>query len=84
MAGEKKIGKIFSYYANIGVAAIDLTDGALKTGDKIHIKGHTTDVTQTVDSMQVEHKEVKAAKKGSSVGIKVSDRVRPNDDVFKA
>ena len=84
MAKEKKIGKIFGYYAHIEVAAIELTEGSLKTGDTIHIKGHTTDVTQKVDSMQVEHKEVKQAKKGSSVGIKVSDRVRPNDDVFKA
>ncbi|MBI2663060.1 translation elongation factor-like protein [Candidatus Woesearchaeota archaeon] len=80
---EKKIGTVFSYYANIGVAAIQLTDGSLKSGEMIHIKGTTTDFTQTVDSMQVEHKEVKEAKKGSSVGIKVVDRVRPNDEVFK-
>ena len=80
---EKKIGTVFSYYANIGVAAIQLTDGILKSGEMIHIKGTTTDFTQTVDSMQVEHKEVKEAKKGSSVGIKVVDRVRPNDEVFK-
>jgi len=80
---EKKIGTVFSYYANIGVAAIQLTDGILKSGETIHIKGTTTDFTQTVDSMQVEHKEVKEAKKGSSVGIKVVDRVRPNDEVFK-
>jgi|TARA_Y100000310_G_scaffold101777_1_gene99905 putative protease len=83
MAKEKKIGKIFSYYSNIGVAAIELTEGSLKVGDEIHIKGSTTDITQKVDSMQVEHEEVKSAKKGGSIGIKVKDRVRPNDEVFK-
>jgi len=84
MTEEKKIGKIFSYYSNIGVAAIDLTDGSLNVGDTIHIKGNTTDFKQKVESIQIEHKEVKSAKKGASVGIKVKDRVRPNDQVFKA
>ena len=84
MTEEKKIGKIFSYYSNIGVAAIDLTDGSLNVGDTIHIKGNTTDFKQKVESIQIEHKEVKSAKKGASVGIKVKDRVRPNDQVFEA
>lgn len=82
MAEEKSIGKIFSYYANIGVAAIDLT-GDLKVGDTIHIKGNTTDFKQKVDSIQIEHEKVSSAKKGDSVGIKVKDRVRPNDVVYK-
>ncbi len=82
MVEEKKVGKIFSYYSNLGVAAIDLED-TLKVGDTIHIKGHTTDIKQKVESMQVEHKSVKTAKKGDSIGIKVKDRVRPNDMVFK-
>ncbi|MEK6834813.1 MAG: translation elongation factor-like protein [Nanoarchaeota archaeon] len=83
MAEAKPIGKVSSYFSNIGVAAIDLTD-KLKVGDKIRIKGNTTDFTQTVNSMQIEHKLVNEAKKGSSVGIKVDDRVRPNDLVYKA
>ena len=79
---EKKIGKVISYYGNIRVAAIEL-EGSLKIGDKIKIKGATTDFKQTVDSMQIEHKVVQEAKKGSSIGIRVKDKVRPQDVVFK-
>lgn len=79
----KPIGKVGSYFSHIGVAAIDLTDG-LKVGDEIRIKGNTTDLTQKVNSMQINHKDVKVAKKGDSVGIKVEDKVRPNDLVYKA
>ena len=78
----KKIGKVMSYYSDINVAAIDLTD-KLKVGDKIRIKGNTTDLKQKVTSMQIEHEQVKEAKKGDSVGIKVDDRVRFNDSVYK-
>jgi len=83
MAKSKSIGKISSYFSNINVAALELTD-KLKIGDKIRIKGNTTDITQEVTSMQIEHKPVKEAKKGDSVGIKVDDKVRPNDLVYKA
>ena len=79
---EKEIGEIFSYYSKIGVAAIKLT-GVLKKGDKIHVKGHTTDFEQTVDSLQIEHSEVEKAKKGDDLGIKVNDRVRPGDKIYK-
>ena len=78
----KEIGKVFAYYSNIGVAAIKLS-GALKVGDTIAIKGHTTDITQRAESIQIEHEKVKEAKKGDEVGIKVKDRVRPNDVVYK-
>jgi len=81
MADEKEVGVISSYFSNVGVAAIKLSAG-LKVGDKMHIKGHTTDFEQKVDSMQIERKDVKKAKKGDHIGIKVSDRVRPNDKVF--
>ena len=80
---ETKIGEIFGYYSKIEVAAIKLTDGSLKVGDKIHIKGHTTDFEQIVDSMQIEHDKFQSAKKGSDVGIKVKDKVRPGDIVYK-
>ena len=79
---EKEIGEIFSYYSNIGVAAVKLT-GALKKGDKIRIKGHTTNFEQIANSMQIEHKKVDSAKKGDDLGIKVDDRVRPGDKIYK-
>ena len=80
---EKEVGKVSSYFTNVEVAAIDLS-GALKVGDKIHIKGHTTDFEQAVKSMQINRKDVKSAKAGDSVGIKVDERVRPGDIVYKA
>jgi putative protease len=78
---EKEIGKVSTYFNHVNVAAIKLS-GALKIGDRVHIKGHTTDFEQLVDSMQINRKEVKEAKKGAEIGIKVNDRVRPNDTVF--
>ena len=78
---EKEIGTISTYFSNVGVAAIKLS-GKLKTGDLVHIKGHTTDFETKVESIQIERKEVKSAKKGDHIGIKVSDKVRPNDKVF--
>lgn len=83
MSEEKKVGIVFSYYNKLGVAAVKLTDGSLKTGDMIHILGNTTDFTQRLDSIQIEHSIVKEAKKGQEIGIKVSDKVRPNDMVYK-
>lgn len=80
---EEEIGKVASYFSKIGVAAIDITKGVLKAGDKIHIKGHTTDIEQNVDSIQIEHQNVPEAKPGDSIGIKVKDRVRDHDIVFK-
>ena len=78
---EKEIGKVSSYFSKVKVAAISLSSG-LKVGDKVHIKGHTTDFEQKVDSIQIERKEVKKVKKGDHIGIKVSEKVRPNDTVF--
>ena len=80
---QKRVGIVFGYYSNIGVAAIKL-EKPLKVGDKIRIKGNTTDVVQQVSSMQVEHKPVKEAKKGVEIGLKVSDKVRQNDVVYIA
>jgi putative protease len=78
---EKEIGSVFSYFSHVGVAAIKLT-GSLKVGDKIHVKGSTTDLELKVERIEIERKQVKQAKKGDNVGIKVSDKVRPNDKVF--
>ena len=80
---EEEIGKVASYFSKIGVAAIDIIKGTLKVGDKIHIKGHTTDIEQDVDSIQIEHQSVPEAKPGDSIGIKVKDRVRDHDVVYK-
>ena len=79
---EKEIGKISHYFTSIGVCVVELK-GKIKVGDKIHISGATTDVTMTIDSMQVEHKNVEEAKSGQGIGLKVSERVRENDIVYK-
>ncbi len=84
MAEEKLIGKITHYFTNIGVGVIELTEGNLKVGDKIHVRGATSDFEQTVDSMQVEHESVEAAKKGQAVGLKVDQQVREGDEVYLA
>ena len=80
---EEKIGVVSHYFTKIEVAAIELTDGAMAVGDRIHIKGHTSDFTQTVDTIQVEHESLQEAKKGQSVGIKVVQHAREHDEVFK-
>tara|TARA_Y100000310_G_C20491526_1_gene719478 strand:- start:362 stop:613 length:252 start_codon:yes stop_codon:yes gene_type:complete len=78
---EKEIGKVSGYFSHVSVAAIKLSAG-LKVGDKIHIKGNTTDFEEKVKSMQIERDSVEKAKKGDHIGIKVSEKVRPNDTVF--
>jgi len=79
---EINLGKVVDYFAKVEVAAVKL-EGELKIGDTIHIKGHTTDLTQTVDSMQIDRQPVESAKAGDSVGIKVKERVRKGDTVYK-
>jgi len=82
-AAEKKpVGKIAHYFTKIGVAVIELSD-ELKAGDRISIEGMTTDIQQTVDSMQIEHDKVTKAGKGQAIGLKVEQRVREGDLVFK-
>ena len=78
---EKEIGIVSGYFSNVEVAAIKLL-GGLKIGDKIRIKGHTTDFETEIKSMQINNNYVKVAKKGDHIGIKVPDKVRPNDSVF--
>jgi len=79
---EERIGVVNDYFARIGVAGIDL-EGTLRVGDTIHIKGHTTDIEQVVESMQIEHEQVQEAKAGDSIGIKVPDRCRDGDEVYR-
>ncbi len=80
---EKKVGIITHYYDKIRVAVVKITERDLKVGDTIHIKGHTSDFTQRIESMQVEHKDVVEAKVGEAVGLRVTDHARENDEVFK-
>ena len=80
--GEKEIGSVTHYFGNISVAGIKIT-GELAVGETIHIVGHTTDLTQSVDSMQIEHQLVEKAESGDEIGIKVSGRVREGDLVYK-
>ncbi len=79
---EKEIGKIIHYYGHINVGIIELSD-TLELGNTIHIKGQSSDFTQGIDSMQIEHASVTQAKAGDSVGIKVAQNVHPHDKVFK-
>ena len=79
---EEMIGTVSDFFARPVVAAIELT-AALAVGDKIHFKGHTTDLELIVDSMQINNVDVKEAKAGDSVGVKVRERVRKKDTVHK-
>jgi len=76
------IGRVTHYFSHLSVAAVSLTQ-PLAVGDRIHIQGHTTDVTQTVESMEVEHAGVDHASPGDDVAIKVADHVRDHDLIFR-
>ncbi|MGZ5495705.1 MAG: hypothetical protein ACXWFO_03035 [Candidatus Aminicenantales bacterium] len=80
---EEEIGHITHYFPKIGVAVIEITAGSLKAGETIRIKGHTSDFTQTVESLQQEHLSLPEVKKGISAGMKVKEHVREGDRVYK-
>ena len=80
---ESKIGEVVKFFAKPSVAAIVITDGGLTVGDTVHFKGHTTDFTQRVDSMQIDNQSVDEAAVGDDVGIKAAERVRPGDVAYK-
>lgn len=82
MAVEEQIGKVSHFFSRPVVAGIELS-APLKVGEKIHIKGHTTELELVVASMQINNVDVKEAKPGDSVGIRVPDRVRPGDTVYR-
>ena len=79
---ELEIGKVSDFFARTVVAGVDLT-GTMKKGDSIHIIGHTTDLVMTVESMQIDNVNVEEAGAGVSVGVKVTDRVRRGDTVYR-
>jgi selenocysteine-specific translation elongation factor len=82
MATEIEIGKVSDFFAKPVVAGIELTS-EMKKGDKLHIKGHTTDLEMVVESMQIHNVNVDVANKGDAVGIKLPDRARRGDIVYK-
>lgn len=78
---EQLVGHVSHYYTHLLVAAVELT-GTLRVGDTIHIRGHTSDFTQKVESMQIEHRNVSEAGPGASIGLKVIEHAREGDQVF--
>ena len=83
MAEEVPVGAVSIFFAKPSVAAIDITSGTLSIGDTIRIRGATTNFEQKIESMEIDRKPVTTAAAGQSVGIKVKERVRPHDKVFK-
>jgi len=79
---EREIGRVNDYFAKVGVIALRL-GAPLAVGDQIRVQGHTTDFSQRVKSMQIEHESVEGARRGAEVGIKVGKRCRKGDRVFK-
>jgi len=78
----KEVGKVTHFFTKINVAVIELK-ASISVGDRILIKGPTTNLEQTVESMEIEHEKVTQAGAGQSIGLKVDDRVRENDAVYK-
>jgi len=78
----EEVGEVTHYFSKIGVAVVELR-APLSVGDRILVQGSTTDFEQTVDSMQIEHKNVQKAAKGQSIGLKMRERVRERDRVFR-
>ena len=80
---EQKIGVVIHYWGKIGVAGLRITDGELRVGDTIHIKGHTSDFTQPVESIQIENQSVEVARPGDDIGVKILEHAREHDEVFR-
>ena len=78
----EEVGKVLHYFSRIGVAIVELK-APLSIGDRILVKGPTSDFEQVIESMQIEHVNVSTAKKGDSIGLKVDKLVKPNDILFK-
>ncbi len=80
---ESKIGEVVKFFAKPSVAAVKITSGELLAGDVVHYIGHTTDFTDTVNSIEVNNQQVEKAIVGDFIGVKTSERVRAGDEVFK-
>lgn len=82
MAKEKRVGTVTHYFQEPGVGALDLEE-EIATGDLLHFKGHTTDFRQEISSMEVDHRPVERAGPGDEVAVKVQERVREGDEVYR-
>ncbi len=80
---EKKIGEVVKFFVKPGVAAVKVTSGELSIGDTVRYTGHTTDFEEKLDSMEIDNEQIEKAVEGDYIGVKVSDRVRPGDEMFK-
>jgi translation elongation factor EF-1alpha len=80
---EEQIGVVVKFFSKPSVAAIEVTGGSIKKGDTLHYKGHTTDFTEAVASMELDNKAIDEAKVGDLIGVKVKERVRESDKVYK-
>ena len=80
---EKKIGTVTHYFNHLHVAGVTITDGELHIGDTIHVKGHTSDFEQKVESMQIDREAVEIAKPGDQIGLEVIEHAREHDSVYK-
>ncbi len=80
---EQLVGTVTHYFNGPRVAVVQVTEGDLRLGDKLHFAGHTTDFTETVTSMEVDHRKIEQANPSDEIAIKVIERARPHDQVFK-
>ncbi|MEW5913395.1 MAG: translation elongation factor-like protein [Thermodesulfobacteriota bacterium] len=80
---EERVGKVMHFFAKPMVAAIDVVAGTISVGDRLHFVGHTTDFETQVASMQQEHETITSAGPGQQIGIKVTERAREGDEVYK-
>ncbi len=81
-SNEVAVGTVTHYYSHLGVAVVQINKGVIRIGDTVHMKGHTTDFTQKVESMEYEHQHTELASAGQSVGLKVVDHTREHDILF--
>jgi len=80
---EEKIGEVMKFFSKPSVAAVKIIAGELRVGDTVRFNGHTTDFEDTIQSMEIDNKQIEKATAGDYIGVKVSDRVRPGDEVFR-
>lgn len=80
---EEQVAVVVKFFAKPSVAALEITSGSIKKGDLLRYKGHTTDFTEEIISMEIDNQPIEEAKAGDLIGLKVKERVRENDKVYK-
>ncbi len=81
---EQRIGTVTHYWNHLHVAGVSVSDGELREGDRIHVKGHTSDFEQRVESMQIDHEKIRVAKPGDEIGLGVVEHAREHDVIYRA